>query len=336
MNEETLSFEKDNSFNKKSNLSFFDELNKAGELQDSYNISLKEDVKNFVEEYFPDVNIEETKIFIPSEYGMDGDTNKLHVLVSFNSGDISDDSLFNELNYEVQPFEEFKIDWFPIDTFDFNSIDEFLEIKKSENGRNESNSLKVDYNSFNWYTELIQKEISNYYNGLPTSFSKDAIEKLNDLRSFEFSSLSQKEKNPYITQSKAKHENALYMKGVFGILDLENPWKNTYIFSYTKNNKNNVLQDGFGHEGYDLQGRFIEYDGTEINAPNKITACKLFISQDGTFGIPDIDDYEVYTKEEYEQVKNEKSQENKKDLKNHKNTEKTNNNRKRDGNTFSR
>ena len=64
-------------------------------------------------------------------------------------------------------------------------------------------------------------------------------------------------------------------------------FKNNYIFHY----KGETNVDPFSRSGRDLSGKWVEYDGTIVNAPNEDEAWEIFLHMAGEFGCPDEDDY---------------------------------------------
>lgn len=138
------------------------------------------------------------------------------------------------------------------------------------------------------YEERIRDELLDYFANLETSFSEEAAA---------VAAVAQREwDNLPCDPDGATPEQEVEMENVLSetvseILDLERIWNKDFCFAYCKKNNPVLVKDGWAHEGYDNEGRFTEYDGTIINAPDEGTAWDLFLSMDGEFGIPDASDY---------------------------------------------
>lgn len=138
------------------------------------------------------------------------------------------------------------------------------------------------------YEERIRDELVEFFANMETYFSEEAAA---------VAAVAQREWDELpcdpegeTPEQEEEMENFL-AETVSEILDIDRIWNKDFCFTYCKKNKPVLLKDGWAHEGYNTEGRFTEYDGTVINAPDEETAWDLFLSMDGEFGIPDSSDY---------------------------------------------
>ena len=139
------------------------------------------------------------------------------------------------------------------------------------------------------YEERIRDELLESFASLETAFSEEAAA-VAAVAQREWDNLPCDPEGATPEQDE-EMENFL-ADTVSEILDLDRIWnKNFFFTTYCKKNNPVLVKDGWAHEGYDNEGRFTEYDGTVVNAPDEETAWELFLSMAGEFGIPDASDY---------------------------------------------
>lgn len=138
------------------------------------------------------------------------------------------------------------------------------------------------------YGKRIREELVDFFSNLTTSFSEEAAS-IAAVAQREWDNLPCDPEGATPEQDE-EMENFL-ADTVSEILDIDRIWNKDFCFTYCRKNNPVILKDGWAHEGYNTEGRFTEYDGTEINAPDEETAWELFLSMDGEFGIPDSSDY---------------------------------------------
>ena len=138
------------------------------------------------------------------------------------------------------------------------------------------------------YEERIRDELVDFFANMATSFSEEAAA---------VAAVAQRERDalpcdPERATPEQEEEMEIFLADtVSEIMDLDRIWNKDFCFTYCRKNSPVLLKDGWAHEGYDNEGRFTEYDGTVVNAPDEETAWDLFLSMDGKFGIPDAPDY---------------------------------------------
>lgn len=88
-----------------------------------YEEGLLYDLHDFVDDYYEDsILLNRLSIYQPSGYEND---KKLHVLISYESESVKEDSFFNSLK-DFQPSRNYEIDWNPIEINKSGTIEEYL------------------------------------------------------------------------------------------------------------------------------------------------------------------------------------------------------------------
>lgn len=115
-----------------------------------------------------------------------------------------------------------------------------------------------------WYTNLIMRELDDYYSGEETRFSEEAKEVAEEAS---------------VDSVTVNFDKDIFLMGVVDdVLDVVNIWNKNYTFHYVgPRNETNPNYKG--------------YDGYEENAPDKATAWGLFLDYSGEYGCPDEKDY---------------------------------------------